>query len=159
MPAGERPVDGSASIGVMREGEPGEPAPLGTVLDGLHARDEIEERLLRHGVYAIGPRPDLIGRRVDAPRAQATIDGAGDFDDVAADAPVLPVLVSGDATGLPDGAPIAIAVNGRVAATTRVYPPGQYVALVAPESLRQGANAVHVLDLRKIGGNRSITRP
>jgi hypothetical protein len=158
MPAGERPVDGGTSIGVMREGEPGEPARLATVLDGLRARNAVEERLLRDGVYAIGSRPDLIGQRVEAPRAQATVDAAGDFDDVAADARVLPVLVSGDAD-LPDGTPIAIAVNGRVAATTRVFPPGQYVALVPPSSLHPGANDVVVLDLRKIGGDRSITRP
>ena len=156
MPAGERPVDAGASIGVMREGEPGEPASLATVLDGLRARDAVEERLLRGGVYAIGPRPDLIGRRIDAPRARATVDAAGDFDDVAADARVLPVLVSGDVTGLADGAPIAITVNGRVAATTRVFPPGQYVALVPPDSLRPGANEV---DVRKIEGDRSITQP
>jgi hypothetical protein len=142
----------------MREGEPGEPARLATVLDGLRARNAVEERLLRDGVYAIGSRPDLIGQRVEAPRAQATVDAAGDFDDVAADARVLPVLVSGDAD-LPDGTPIAIAVNGRVAATTRVFPPGQYVALVPPSSLHPGANDVEVLDLRKIGGDRSITRP
>jgi hypothetical protein len=159
MPAGERPVDGGASIGVMREGEPGDPAALATVLDGLRARNETEERLLRDGEYAIGPRPDLIGRRLDAPRARATVDTPGDFDDVAADARVLPALVSGDVTGLPDGTPVAIAVNGRVAATTRVFPPGQYVALVPPASLRPGANDVHVLDLRKIGADRSITRP
>ncbi len=159
MPAGERPLDGGTPIGVMREGEPGEPASLATVLDGLRARDAVEERLLRDGVYAVGPRPDLIGRQVDAPGARATVDAAGDYDDVAADARVVPALVSGDVTGLPDGAPIAIAVNGRVAATTRVFPPGQYVALVPPESLRPGSNAVEVLDLRKIGAKRSITRP
>ena len=51
-------------------------------------------------------------------------------------------------------------MNGRVVATTRVFPPGQYVAIVPPESLRAGDNEVAVLDerLRKIGGNRSITR-
>ena len=69
---------------------------------------------------------------------------------------VLPVLVSGDVTGLANDAPIAIAVNGRVAATTRVFPPGQYVALVPPGSLRPGANEVTV---RKIGEKRSITEP
>jgi hypothetical protein len=159
MPAGERPVDAGTQIGVMREGSPGEPAPLATVLGGLRARNAAEERLLRDGVYAIGPRPDLIGRRVAAPAARATIDAAGDYDDVAADARVLPALVSGDVTGLPDGAPIAIAVNSRVAATTRVFPPGQYVALVPPGSLRPGTNDVEVLELRKIGGNRSITGP
>jgi hypothetical protein len=153
MPAGERPADGDASIGVMREGRPGAAAPLATVLDGLRARNTVEERLLRDG---IGPRPDLIGRRIDAPRAQATVDGPGDFEHVAADARVLPVLVSGDVTGLPDGAPLAVAVNGRVAVTTRVFPPGQFVALVPPESLRPGANDVAVLE---IDGDRSITRP
>ena len=29
-------------------------------------REAVEARLLRDGVYAIGPRPDLIGRRVAA---------------------------------------------------------------------------------------------
>ncbi len=148
MPAGERAVDAGASIAVTREGEPGEPASLATVLDGLRAREAVEDRLLRDGPYAIGPRPDLIGRRVDAAAAHATVDAAGDFDDVAADARVLPVLVSGDVTGLGDDAPIAIAINGRVAATTRVFPPGQFVALVPPGSLRPGANDVKVLDLR-----------
>jgi hypothetical protein len=78
---------------------------------------------------------------------------------VAAGAQVLPVLVSGDIAGLEDDAVVALAVNGRVVATTRVFPPGQYVAVVPPESLRAGANDVAVLQvlpgdgLRKIGGN------
>ena len=156
MPAGERPVDGGASIGVMREGEPGEPAPLATVLGGLRARDAVEERLLRDGVYSLGPRPDLIGKRLDAPRARATVDAPEEYDDLAADARELPALVSGDVIGLAADAPIAIAVNGRVAATTRVFPPGQYVALIPPGSLRPGSNDVDVLE---IGGDRSITRP
>jgi hypothetical protein len=156
MPAGERPVDAGASIGVMHEGKPGEPASLATVLDGLRARDAVEQRLLRDGVYAIGPRPDLIGRRLDALRARATVDAPEEYDDIAAGAHELPALVSGDVTGLADGAPIAIAVNGRVAATTRVFPPGQYVALVPPGSLRPGDNDVEVLE---IGGELSITRP
>jgi hypothetical protein len=43
-----------------------------------------------------------------------------------------------------------------VAATTRVFPPGQYVALVPPDSLRVGANELAVVQIRE---NRSITEP
>ncbi|HWM09807.1 MAG TPA: hypothetical protein VNO82_10685, partial [Solirubrobacteraceae bacterium] len=70
----------------------------------------------------------------------------------------LPVLVSGDVTGLADDTVIAVAVNGRVQATTRVFP-GGYVAMVPPDSLRAGSNSVTVLQvlpgdrLRAIGGS------
>jgi Sulfatase len=164
MPADDRPVDAGAAIEVAIDGLTGTPRSLGTLLDGLREREAVEARLLRHGVYAIGPRPELIGRRAgddaaDGPRA--TLDAPGDFDDIVPGADVLPALVSGDVRGLAADTVIAIAVNGRVAATTRVFPPGQYVAIVPPESLRAGDNEVAVLDerLRKIGGNRSITQP
>jgi Sulfatase len=159
MPADERPVECGASIAVTGEGRPGRPEALGPILERQRERDAYEARLLRRGEYAIGPRPDLIGRSFDgAGRARATVDAPDGFD-IAAGARVLPALVSGDVTGLPDDTPIAIAVNGRVVATTRVFPPGQYVAMIPPESLRPGANDVAVLDdrLRKIGGNRPIT--
>ena len=86
MPAGERPVDAGTRITVTGEGRAGEPAALGTLLAGLREREAHEARLLRYGDYAVGPRPDLTGRRVDAPAARATVDAAGDYDDVAADA-------------------------------------------------------------------------
>ena len=55
---------------------------------------------------------------------------------------------------------LAVAVDGRVAATTRVYRDAgglQYAAMVPPESLRPGAHSVAVLEvlpsgLRRIGG-------
>jgi hypothetical protein len=170
MPAGERPVDDGAAIEVAVDGPTGTPRALGTIRAGLREREATEARLLRHGVYGIGPRPDLIGRSAGdaAPAAtgpRATVDAPGDYDDIDADASTLPVLVSGDVTGLTDDALLAVAVNGRVAATTRVFPPGQYVALVPPDSLRPGSNDVAVLQvlpgdrLHKIGGNRSITQP
>ena len=163
MPADERVPEYGASIEVTSEGRPSEPDALGPILARLRERDAYEARLLRGGDYALGPRPDLIGRRIEGtveggPRA--TVDAPGEYD-VPAGARVLPALVTGDVTGLAADAVLALAVNGRVVATTRVFPPGQYVAIVPPESLRAGDNEVAVLDerLRKIGDNRSITQP
>ena len=155
MPADEREPDSGASVEVSSEGRPSEPGRLGPVLERLRERDAYEARILHAGDYAVGPRPDLLGRRLEGAVA-ATVDAPGEYADVAPGARVLPVLVSGDVTALPADTPIAITVNGRVAATTRVFPPGQYVAIVPPESLRAGANEVAVV---QIGENRSITRP
>jgi hypothetical protein len=64
-------------------------------------------------------------------------------------------------TGLEEDALIAVAVDGRVAATTRVYRDGdtlEYSALVPPASLGPGSHSVTVLQvlpgdvLRRIGG-------
>jgi Sulfatase len=153
MPAADRPSSGQVTV--TGEGSPGTPVALATVLDGQRSREAYEARLLRDGDYAVGPRPDLLGRRLEGEVA-ATVDAPGEYADVAAGARVLPVLVSGDVTGLAADTPIAITVNGRVAATTRVFPPGQYVALVPPDSLRAGANEVAVVQIRE---DRSITRP
>jgi hypothetical protein len=106
-------------------------------------------------VYEVGPRPNLIGREVDesAPGGSgphATIDQPRDFAAVADNAPVLPAFLSGAATGLPADAVLAVAVNGRIEATTRVYPwqgHFEYVAMLRAESLHRGANTVTVLQV------------
>jgi hypothetical protein len=153
MPADERPVDPSTPIDVMDQGEPGRPQPLSALLDAFRAREAVEARLLQHGVYRIGPRPDLIGRSIaDAALAaagpRATVDSPAAYRAVAKDAPNLPVLVTGDVTGLEENTPIAVAVDGRIEATTRVFRErgrAQYTALVPPDSLRPGSNTVAVL--------------
>jgi hypothetical protein len=74
-------------------------------------------------------------------------------------APVLPLQVAGRVDGLPPDAPLAVAVNGRVEATTRVYPGPErllYTALIPPESLRDGPNAISVLETLPEGGLRTI---
>jgi hypothetical protein len=163
MPADERETDAGAPIDVTDDGKPGRSEALATLLDGRRERDDAEARLLRNGLYGVGPRPDLIGRAVDdaalaeATGPRATVDASGDYGAIAGGAVTLPVLVSGDVTGLADEAIIAVAVNGRVEATTRVFP-GGYVAMVPPDSLDAGSNSVTVLqvlagdELRAIGG-------
>jgi hypothetical protein len=90
------------------------------VLEKRDARERVEARLLRGGVQAIGPRPELIGRRVAGGRQ---LDGAP--------------LVRGEAEGLAAGTEIAVAAGGRVVATTRVYSDGGrpvFAALVPPDA-------------------------
>jgi hypothetical protein len=168
VPADERALDAGTPIAVTGEGRAGRPMALATLIEGRRERDAAEARLLRDGEYAIGPRPDLIGRRVDdaAPvidGPRATVDAPGEYAAVAGGARLLPALVSGDVTGLADDTVVALAVNGRVVATTRVFPrgdEGQYVAMVPPDSLRAGSNDIAVLQvlggdrLRRIGGSR-----
>ncbi len=67
IPADEREADPEAPIDISHMGEPVLTETLGSVLAKRRAREGAEARLLRDGVYAIGPRPDLIGRRVTVP--------------------------------------------------------------------------------------------
>ena len=150
IPAHEREVDPAAPIDVSHAGEPVLTEPLGSVLAKRRAREEVEARLLRRGVYAIGPRPDLIGRRIEGGSRHVTVDPG---------APVVPSFVSGFADGLRPEAELAVAVNGRIEATTRVYRDGErprYAALVPPSSLRGGANTIAVLEVQPGGELRPV---
>jgi hypothetical protein len=143
VPADQRRVDPAAPIDVSHMGELVLTEPLASVLAKRRAREEVEARLLRDGVYAIGPRPELIGRRVAVRRGskRVTVDGAS---------ALLPSFVSGPVDGLEPGTVLAVAVNGRVEATTRAYRDrgrSVFAALVPPSSLREGRNAVTVLEV------------
>jgi len=152
IPADEREVDSAAPIDVSHAGEPALTEPLGSVLAKRREREEVEARLLRDGVYAIGPRPELIGRRVAVRSGgqQVTVEGH---------AAVLPSFVSGRVEGLKPDTDLAVAVNGRVEATTRVYRNGGrslYTALVPPSSLHEGANAIAVFSVGAGGELRPV---
>ena len=152
MPARERAVDASAPIDVSHAGEPALTEPLRSVLAKRAAREDVEARLLRDGLYAIGPRPELLGRRAPAGAPARRVD-------VDPEAPVLPSFIAGDAGELAAGAELAVAVNGRVEATTRVYRDdgrSRYAALVPPESLRAGANEVAVYVILRDGRLRPL---
>jgi hypothetical protein len=136
-PAGERPVDPNAPIDVSHMGVHVLTEPLASIEAKRRAREPVEEQLLRRGVYAIGPRPDLIGRRV-APGGRRLAVGDGP----------LPAYVSGRVNVAPE-AVLAIAVNGRVVATTRAYRDDDrtiYTAIVPPSSLHPGSNTLAVYD-------------
>ena len=152
VPADERAVDPAAPIDVTHAGEPAVTEPLGTVLAKRRERERVEARLLRGGVYEIGPRPDLIGRRVSARAGEQQLMADPESD-------LLPAFVSGSAKGLAPNTALAVAVNGRVEATTRVYRVDDgpvYAALVPPSALRDGANSVVALEVLADGGLRPL---
>jgi Sulfatase len=110
------------------------------------------------GLYAAGPRPDLLGARVDAlavsasPGVEFESFGETRYDPESA---LAPVRVSGRLGGVPGGRDLAIAVNGRIAATTVSFEfQGDTLvsALVPEESLRPGENDVRLYVVDGDGG-------
>ena len=72
---------------------------------------------------------------------------------------VLPAFVSGPVKGLEPDTVLAVAVNGRVQATTRAYRDGGrsvFTALVPPSSLREGPNAVSLFEVLAGGELRPL---
>jgi sulfatase-like protein len=163
VPADEREPDPNARIAVGRGGAGVQAASLRAVQAARRRQDAHERRVLRDGVWGIGSRPDLLGRRVRGtaarpaagrPGAAATLDHPEDYRSVDAGARVLPLLLSGRVRGLPRDAPLAVAVNGIVSATTRVWALREqrsFSALLPPEALVDGPNAVTVLAVRRDG--------
>ena len=83
----------------------------------------------------------------------ARSDREVDFDP---ESSVIPSFLSGELDGVRPDTVLAVAVNGRVRATTRAYREGGrtlFAALVPPSSLRAGENAIGVFDaaLRPVG--------
>ena len=109
------------------------------------------------GLYGIGPYRGLVGASLaglhPAPRgaASATLDRPRAFRAVSLSSSFLPTHVTGQVRG---GAPpaVAVAVNGRIAATSptfRIQPGGPlYFSALLPESaLRDGPNPVELLSV------------
>jgi Sulfatase len=143
IPAGERPVDPDAPVDISHAGKHVLTKPLGAVLAKRDERAAVDTRLLRAGPYAVGPRPELIGRRVAA--------GSGSR-------PARSPYVTGELDRLEAGTEIAVAVDDVIEATTRTYHNGghtRYATLVPPSSLRPGARLA-LLQILPGGGVRPI---
>jgi hypothetical protein len=116
--------------------------------------------LFNHGLYGIGPRPDLIGKPASAltgtlvpadttmntelSDALATVDTKSAF---------LPANLAGEVRGLPVGTPLALALNGKVAAVgwsaqlmgdKRMY----FTFFAPPEAFRDGRNSATIYRIR-----------
>ena len=141
-----------------------------TAEEFAEARDEaLKDRigLLGDGtasLYEIGPSPELHGRPVepllgeDADGEATIVDGETIRDyDPASD--VTPARIAGDVSGLDPGEPMAIALNGRVAATTYAYEGDlrtEFAAMVPPSLLVPGDNEVAVLAIDGEGSGVSL---
>jgi hypothetical protein len=126
----------------------------------------IEARARRFGtgagvdrIFAVGPHPDLIGRDVESlpglRPVKVRLWGPRRFLGVDLSGRRVPSNAIGWLDGrVPPGTPLALALNGRVAAVGRSFKPigslGLELSLMIPESaFRQGRNAVRVYEVRK----------
>lgn len=116
----------------------------------------------------IGPHLELVGapvstlaKGVQTP-VRATLDAPGQFRSVDPRAVTIPVDVSGIVRGGPARRrPIAVALDGRIAATGWTIVDGggeHFTVLLPPESLRRGAVAVEVYAIAGERGTPRLTR-
>jgi hypothetical protein len=116
-----------------------------------------------HNVFAWGADAKLVGRLATdfegyaASGTHATIDGAGRLRDVNPDSRVCLCQLAGRILGThPEGMRLAIAINGRIAATGEGFADRgakrlNWSVLVPPTAYRQGPNTVTVY---RLGGGR-----
>jgi hypothetical protein len=152
VPVDERDADPGNEIDVPDSWELGTTTDFGTILRQRRDRLRYERSLLEpagYDAWKLGPRPDLVGRRARATESgdgKVELEDPGQFDGVDLDSALLPIWISGSVTALPGGSDLAIVVNGRVAATTKVDR-GHFGALVPPSALLAGSNRVEVLEI------------
>jgi hypothetical protein len=152
VPVDERDADPGNEIDVPDSWELGTTTDFGTILRQRRERLRYERSLLEpagYDAWKLGPRPDLVGRRARATESgdgKVELEDPGQFDGVDLDSALLPIWISGSVTALPGGSDLAIVVNGRVAATTKVDR-GHFGALVPPSALLAGSNRVEVLEI------------
>jgi Sulfatase len=132
-------MDGSSAVAVAPSEHPqvvvhkssGERV-TGRVAQLIERRENVLARQLdlfgegseRPGLYAVGPRPELLGRRVDE---LTVLDGSAarvalfDSGRYRPESPLVPTRVTGRLDGVGSGRDVAIAVNGEIAATTVTF--------------------------------------
>ena len=122
--------------------------------DVLSQRDAVLRRQgrwlgTRTGLFELGPRPDLLGRRAPpASGGSARLEPRLDYGDVSlAPGRKVPAFVNGTVGGGRTGEVIAIGLNGRIVATCRAFRFAgrtRWGAVVPPSRLRSGSNSVGV---------------
>ena len=123
-------------------------------------------------IFRVGTHPELHGRRTvdlaveEAPGNSAFVEEAEQYSELDPEAPISPSRIFGvfnhdlASTSCAD---IAIAVNGRIAATTRTFRRGprcnRFSALVPESVLRPGANDLDVLVIDEKEDRLVLLRP
>lgn len=103
--------------------------------------------------WRVGPNPELLGLQLTEAQEQAGLDALdiqladADALDIAPDAAEVPALVRGEVANVPSGTPVAVVLNGVVAATGRTWKEDgktSFSAMVPPAAFRAGPNDVTV---------------
>ncbi len=110
-------------------------------------------------LYAIGPRPELLGRPFESMRGEpapveATIIDGETVRSYDPDSEVVPARIAGTLDGLAAKEPIAVALNGRIVATTYSYDGDrgiEFSAMVKPSLLQAGDNELALLAIEPSG--------
>jgi hypothetical protein len=112
-------------------------------------------------IYNVGQIGGVIGLRANDRRAEPapasfSPKDPGLFAAVDPRGRRVPALLRGNVSGqIEDGEPLAIAVNGRVAAVTRAFKPGtriaRVLAMIDPAALRRGRNAIELFAIEGAG--------
>ena len=117
------------------------------------------------GIYAGGPDADLVGRGADAVNAAAPagasfeLDGGGLLADVDPGGAIVPSFLTGELSGVPAAARLAVAIDGRIAATAVQWPDGDVTrvsAIVPPTAYARGANSVDLIVITGSGAGRRL---
>ena len=119
------------------------------------------------GLYGVGPDGDLSGRPVSELAPPTTGEGRFELDaggllaSVDPRGSVVPSFITGRVTDVAPRARLAIAVNGRVAATTVSYADDglrRFAAIVSPSAFVRGRNTVEVIAVTGTGAGRRLER-
>ena len=142
---------GTDTVTVLNANEQDISVPLTEVLAQRDAvlRRAARELGSRSGLFSLGPRPDLIGRRMPPVSGHAAaIDSGLDIDQARlARGAKVPAFVNGTVAPRYSGKVLAIGVNGEVAATCiafRFHGKVRWGAVVPPSRLHRGDNSVGV---------------
>jgi hypothetical protein len=120
-------------------------------------------------LFDFGPHREILGLPVgnlsliDGRATRFRLDGGRSFRRVVPNAPLKPAFIAGRITG-PGGATgraVAIALNGRIAATTRLYRAGgevRFGALVPERALRAGSNEIAIFGISSPRGRPRLIR-
>jgi hypothetical protein len=139
----------------------------------LRRRDRISRDALAQfgttpaGLFRGGADADLVGGELTALRANRLagahfeLDGAGPLADVNPRGAIVPSFLTGELSGVPDGARLAVAIDGSVAASAVRWRDGdteRFSALVPPSAYARGPNSIDLIVIQGSGAGRRLAR-
>lgn len=120
---------------------------LATLLEGA----ERKYTLFPESLFCQGTGAELLDRPAaasGAPAGHLRLLNKHLLADVDPEGPVVPCLIEGELSGVGEGAPLAVAVNGIVRAVTPALPGPSFCTLVPAQSLQPGRNRIDVFAVK-----------